>query len=97
MHALSVFGVSLILRQVVTPYALNARLPRLAAIFSVERASRRNGDPHLPSVGGMQDNGMEDHAAATRLPARPRGESAERHNATPALGALIAADEPRRL
>src|SRR5690606_15209995 len=96
MHALSVFGVSLILRQVVTPYALIARLPRLAAIFSVERASRRNGDPHLLFVGGMENNGMEDQAAATRLPVRPRGVIAEPHNVLPCLAAIIAAEEARR-
>src|SRR5690606_21861276 len=97
MHALSVFGVSLILRQVVTPYAFIAGLPRLTAIFSVEHSSRRNGDPHLLLVGGMENDGMKDQATAAWLPIRPRRVIAEPRNVLPRPAAIIAAEEARRL
>ena len=50
--------------------ALVDRLPCLAAIVGSEGSGGGDGDVHALLVGGIDDNGVQTHAARSRLPVR---------------------------
>ena len=83
MHALAEFRVVLALRKEVGARAAVARLPGLAAVGGVKDAGRRNADPDLPVVLGVQNQRMQDQPGAARIPVRPRSDAsaARRHAA----------------
>ena len=97
MDALAELRITLILRVVVTARALVARLPALAAILGVEHAGGGDAGPQLLRIGRVRHQRVQDQPAAARHPAitgRMRVQPRHRH---PALAAIGAAEQARRL
>src|SRR6202022_3694895 len=72
VHALAVMGVVLSPRQEIGTRAPVAGLPGLAAVGRVEDAGGRDADPDLLVVLRMENERMQNHPAAARLPVGPR-------------------------
>ena len=78
-------------------HALVAQVPGLAAIGRLERAHRRDADPHPVVVGWMGHDRVQAQAAVARLPLRPRRVLAQACDVAPGLPAVIAAEQAGRL
>src|SRR5205807_2082879 len=94
--AVSHFGVGI--RDVLGMQSAVDRLPRLAAVVAAEGARGRDGDVHPFRIGGIEQDGVEAHAARARLPLGPRAVAAQPGELLPRLapvaGALDDLPEP---
>ena len=97
VHALAEFRVVLAFRKEVGARALVARLPGRAAVGGVKHAGRRDADPDLPLVLGMQDKRMQDQPGAARVPVRPRRMFLQPVEMLPGLSLVVAPEQAGRL
>ena len=59
--------------------------PGLAAVVRSKGARGRDGDEHAVGIGRIEENGVEAHAAGSRLPARPRAVASQPRELRPRL------------
>src|SRR5215475_8751576 len=73
------------------------RPPRLAAIVGAKGAGGRNGNEHALWIDRIEQNGMQAHAACTRLPVRAGPVAAKPGELLPRLAAVGRVEQGRVL
>src|SRR5436309_10646108 len=86
MYAVSDLGRRI--RNVLRLQAVVDRQPRLSAIIGPERTRRGNCDEHPARIDGVEEDGVEAHAAGARLPLGPRAVLTKAGHFLPALAAI---------
>src|ERR1051325_4404945 len=69
------------------------RLPGLAAIVGAECTGGRDGNEDALGVGGVENNGVQAHAARAGLPLGSRSVAAQRSHLVPGLATVGGAEE----
>ena len=68
------------------------RLPRLAAVVGTECAGGRDGDEDSLRIAGIENDGVQAHAASARLPLRTSAVTAQAGKFLPVLSAIGGAE-----
>ena len=68
---------------------------RLPAIVGAKGAGGRDGDEHAVGIGLIEKDGMQAHAAGSRLPARPRAVAAQSGKFLPGKAPVGGAEQRR--
>ena len=95
VNAVADFGIGV--GDVLRVQALVDRLPGLAAVVGAERACGGNGDVDSLGIAGIENDGVQAHAARARLPVRAGAVAAQAGEFLPVLAAVGGAEQRRIL
>ena len=91
VHAVADLGVRV--GNVLRAQSLVDRLPGLAAVIGAEGARGRDGDVHALRIVGIENDGVQAHAARARLPLRAGAVAAQAGEFLPGLAAVGGAED----
>src|SRR6187402_114065 len=89
----AVAHLRVLIRNVLRPEAAVDRLPGLASIVRAEGARGGDGNEDALRICGIDEDGVETHAAGARLPGRARAMVAQAGELAPGVAAILGVKE----